>query len=324
MHILITGGAGFIGSHLVEFHLAKGDTVHAIDDLSTGTLDNLIPFQNNPNFRFDNANILTWPGLEKAASWADRIYHMAAVVGVYRVLAEPLNVMATNIAGTERLMQAVATSQWQPRVFLASSSEVYGHGNNAKLNEEDNLILESAAHSRWNYAITKLADEALGLAYVHSQKLPVTLIRFFNTVGPRQVGRYGMVVPRFVRQAFFNEPITVFGDGTQTRCFCDVRDTVVMLDLLADNEKSIGEIINVGNDREISMNDLAQLICKLAKSTSTIQHIPYNEAYGEEYHDILHRRPDLAKLVQLTKFKHQWSLEQTIQDLLSRLKQNKG
>ena len=216
MHILVTGGAGFIGSHIVEYHLAKGDQVHAIDNLSTGILDNIAAFKNNTLFRFDNENILLWSQLEKAVTWADRIYHMAAVVGVYRVLAEPIEVLAVNIAGCERLLRAVATAGWRPRVLIASSSEVYGPGNGQALKEDDMVTMESGARNRWNYAISKLANEAYGLSYARKLNIPVTLIRFFNTIGPRQTGRYGMVVPRFVKQATDNGVITVFGEGSNS------------------------------------------------------------------------------------------------------------
>lgn len=326
MHVLITGGCGFIGSHLVEYHLNKGNKVHVVDDLSTGSIHNVSAFQNNPNFQFDKADILTWSGLEKSAVWADQIYHMAAVVGVYRVLAEPINVLATNIPGCERVLRAVAATGWKPRVLIASSSEVYGQSltDNIGFKESDNLVIESAAKNRWNYAISKIADEAFGLSYARELNLPVTLIRFFNTIGPRQTGRYGMVVPRLVEQAVHNQPITVYGDGSQSRSFCDVRDTVVALDALANTPDSVGEIINVGNDREISINHLAELIRNRANSNSPIVHIPYEEAYGkafgETFIDILRRRPNLEKFYGLTHFKHQWTLEQTIDDLITRVR----
>jgi UDP-glucose 4-epimerase len=200
-HILVTGGAGFIGSHLVEYHLAKGDSVHAVDDLSTGTESNIAAFLDHPRFRFDQADILTWPALDKAAAWADRIYHMAAVVGVYRVLSEPIKVLATNVAGCERLLRAVHAGGWTPQVLIASSSEVYGSGINSNFREDSDLVIRSGAQSRWNYAISKLADEALGLSYARKYGLHVSIVRLFNTIGPRQKGHYGMVVPRFVEQA---------------------------------------------------------------------------------------------------------------------------
>ncbi len=301
MHVLVTGGAGFIGSHLVEYHLSRGDKVHAVDDLSTGSMDNVEPFLELPDFRFDQADILTWSGLEKTAAWADRIYHMAAVVGVYRVLAEPIKVLATNIAGSERLLRAVSAGGWKPHVVLASSSEVYGHTSAPELHEDADLHIRSGARTRWNYAVSKLADEALGLSYARKDGLPVTIVRFCNTIGPRQTGRYGMVVPRFVSQAVQGKPLTVYGDGTQTRSFCDVRDTVVALDLLASNRASAAEIVNVGNNREISIRQLAEMVIQRAGSQSSIKYRSYLEAYGEDFEDITHRRPSLEKLYALDR-----------------------
>lgn len=318
MHILVTGGCGFIGSHIVEHHLEKGDDVFVVDDLSTGSIQNVSRFKTNPHFRLKQADILTWNGLKKAAAWADRIYHMAAVVGVYRVIAEPIKVLATNIPGCERLLRAVVASSWKPRILIASSSEVYGPGHGKGFKETDNLIIESAAQNRWNYAVSKIADEAFGLSYARSLGLPITLLRLFNTIGPRQTGRYGMVVPRFVNQAVKGEPITVFGDGNQTRSFGDVRDVVQALDIIAKTPACIGEIINVGNDHEITINDLAELIRKKANTSSPIQHIPYEEAYDKMFVDIKNRRPNLDKFFKLTGFKHQWTLEKTIDDLITK------
>jgi UDP-glucose 4-epimerase len=316
MHVLITGGAGFIGSHLVDLHLACGDQVHVIDDLSTGVRANLATHDDNPNFRFDEADVLTWDRLDRAVGWADRIYHLAAVVGVYRVIAEPTKVLATNIAGTERLLRAAHQGGWQPQVVIASSSEVYGHNDEQVLREDQDLTVSTRAGTRWGYSVSKIADEALGLSYAQRFGIPAVIARFFNTVGPRQVGRYGMVVPRFVAQAVRNEPITVFGGGAQTRSFCDVRDTVVALDTLATHAQRDTLVANVGNDREISIRDLAQLVIARAKSRSTIIDVPLKEAYGEDFEDIRRRRPDLTRLRRLTGFRHRFTLEQTIDDLV--------
>lgn len=321
MHILVTGGAGFIGSNIAEYHLKRGDKVHVVDNFSTGSKANVAAFVDNPDFRFDQADIVTWNGLDNAVAWADRIYHMAAVVGVYRVLGEPVGTMATNIAGTERLLRSVNRDTWAPQVILASSSEVYGPHPEPRLTENDSLIIQSGAPLRWNYAISKLADEGFGLAYAREHDIPVIIARFFNTVGPRQTGRYGMVVPRFVQKAVANEPITVFGDGEQSRSFCDVRDTVVALDRLASMpDLPNGEIVNVGSDREISINELARLVIECAGGHSTIEHIPYREAYGAEFEDIRHRRPSLDKLRRLTGFEHAWTLEETLRDLINRVR----
>lgn len=316
MRVLITGAAGFIGSYMVEHHLKKGDHVYAIDDLSSGSETNLNSLTEHPNFQFSNADIVTWQEIEKMVLWSDRIYHMAAIVGVYKVLQDPARVLAVNIAGCERLLRAVKTTNWKPRVIIFSSSEVYGPSLERQLSEDNDLTIESAAKNRWHYAVSKLADESFALAYYRKFGVPITMVRLFNTIGPRQIGRYGMVVPRFVEQAIKNEPITVFGSGNQTRSFCDVRDTVVMLDMLASCDKSIGEIVNVGNDHEITINELAQLVKKIAKSDSKIEHIPYDEAYGEEYVDILFRRPDLKKLLSLIDYRFKWPLDKSISDIM--------
>jgi UDP-glucose 4-epimerase len=317
MHILITGGAGFIGSHLVDLHLARGDQVHVVDDLSTGVRANLAPHEDEPNFRFDEADVLTWDRLDRVVGWADRIYHLAAVVGVYRVIAEPTKVLATNIAGCERLLRAARDGGWKPQVVLASSSEVYGHNDEHVLHEDQDLTVSTRAGTRWGYSVSKIADEALGLSYAQRFGIPAVISRFFNTVGPRQIGRYGMVVPRFVAQAVRNEPITVFGGGAQTRSFCDVRDTVVALDALATSAGRDTVVSNVGNDREISILDLARLVIERAGSTSTIKDVPLREAYGEDFEDIRRRRPDLSRLRELTGFTHCYTLEQTIDDLIA-------
>lgn len=316
MHVLITGGAGFIGSHLAELHLARGDKVHVVDDLSTGNPDNVAPFREHPAFRFDHADMLVWPLLERAAAWADRIYHMAAVVGVYRVIAEPTRVLATNIAACERLLRTVAASGWRPQVVVASSSEVYGHRLDGLLEEHQDLTVSTRSGTRWNYSVSKIADEALALSYAQKFEIPTVIARFFNTIGPRQTGRYGMVVPRFVEQAVQGLPITVYGDGRQTRSFCDVRDTVLALDQLATQATSEGLVANVGNDREISMNELAALVRRLARSDSALTHTPYLQAYGEDFEDIRRRRPALARLRELTGFRHRYTLEDTLGDLI--------
>lgn len=343
MHILITGGAGFIGSNLTEYHLAQGHKVHAIDDLSTGNLDNLTPFLSNPDFRFGQDDILTWSGLEKAVTWADRIYHLAAVVGVFRVLENPVKVLAINIAATERVLRMAHAGNWSPQILLASSSEVYGNGlqhprptvpsglgHTVEEEQPEQLVEDfsedmepmvgSSAVSRWNYATSKLAAEAMGLSYARKFGSHLVAARLFNTIGPRQRGRYGMVVPRFVHQATSGQPITVYGDGRQMRSFCDVRDTVAALDLLLNNPASGGEIVNVGNNREISILELAELVRALAGSSSKIDFIPHDEAYSEKFVETQRRKPNLEKFFRLTGYHHQWSLEATISDLIARQK----
>lgn len=316
MHVLVTGGCGFIGSHIVEHHLNNGDTVHVVDDLSTGSLANIANFQSNPRLIFDEADIVTWSELNNSVAKADLIYHMAAVVGIYRVLAEPIKVISTNIAGTERVLRAVAARGNHQRIIIASSSEVYGHSQQALLSESDHLIIESAAQPRWSYAISKLADEALGVAYHRAGNMKITIIRLFNTVGPRQTGRYGMVLPRFIKQAVSGDTMTIFGDGTQTRCFCDVRDIVQSLAALANNDNAIGEIVNVGKDHEITINQLAHIVRERANSSSSMINIPYEKAYTNDFVDIKKRHPDLRKFQELTSYQYKWSLEMTIDDLI--------
>jgi len=318
MRVLITGGAGFIGSHLAEFHLARGDEVHVVDDLSTGSLENVAPFHDSKSFRFDCADIRLWEGLPAAVSDVDRVYHMAAVVGMFRVLSEPEAVLATNVAGTERVLRCVAEAGARPRVLFASSSEVYGPVGTHRLDETDALLVHcDTAKTQWNYALSKLAGEALGITYSGSFGLPVTIARLFNTIGTRQSARYGMVVPRFVRQAAAGEPITVFGDGLQTRSFCNVKDCVRALDLLCEAPEAEGEIVNVGNDRSITVLDLANLVREMAGSDSPVVFTPDSEAYYRGFQGIRHRKPSLDKLERLVDFAPEYSLEDTIADLLA-------
>jgi UDP-glucose 4-epimerase len=316
MNILITGGAGFIGSHLAAFHLDKGDAVHVIDDLSTGAIANIAELFQHPKFQFQEANILVWDGLKDAVRWSNRIYHMAAIVGVKRVLEDPRAVMATNIAATERVFRAVSEVNPMSQVILASSSEVYGFNANPSFSETDDVVLRSAGRLRWCYAVTKLADEYLAYSFMKKSHIKVVIARLFNTIGPHQTGKYGMVVPNFIQQAVRGQALTVFGDGSQTRSFCDVRDTVLALDLLASSPAANGEIVNVGNDQEISIDDLAKRIIERARSSSLISYISYEVAYGVEFEDISHRRPVLDKLRSLTGFAPRWTLDGTIDQLL--------
>jgi UDP-glucose 4-epimerase len=318
MHVLITGGAGFIGSYLTEYHLARGDKVYVVDNLSTGSLTNMKPFRGHPAFRFAEADILHWNGLGEAVAWADRIYHLAAVVGVKKVLEDPVAVMAANMTGTERVLRAIHHGGWNPQVIIASTSEVYGFNTESSFAETDNIVLPSAGRLRWTYAVTKLADEFLAFSYARKYGLNIVVVRLFNTIGPNQVGHYGMVVPSFVRQAVRGEPITIYGDGEQTRSFCDVRDTVVALDRLAGCPEAWGEVVNVGNDQEISIRGLAELIVQRAHSASPLRFISYKDAYGEEFEDVTHRRPVLNKLRALTGFEPVWTLSNTLDDLIEK------
>ena len=317
MNVLVTGGAGFIGSHIVEYHLNQHDVVHVLDDLSTGTQHNIDLFKSNPDFYFTQTDILTFPELEKVVCWADRIYHMAAVVGVFRVLKDSVKLLATNITATERLLKAAVVSKQKPRILLASSSEVYGNGHLKPLKEGSSLILGEGKRSCIDYIVSKLAVESLGTSFYRQHGLRVTVMRVFNTVGPRQQGKYGMVVPRFIHSAMRHEPIVVYGTGLQTRSFADVRDIVSLMDKIAMNAQTIGSVLNVGQDDEISINKLARLVKKLTNSNSKIMHISYDEAYGEEFADIMHRRPDLTKLNLLTGYCFKWDLCATVKSIIA-------
>jgi UDP-glucose 4-epimerase len=314
MNILITGGCGFIGSDLAAFHLSKGDHVYIVDDLSTGSLKNIAAFKDNPRFHFDKASILKWPEMNEAIQWSDGIYHLAAVIGIFRVLAEPINVVDTNIRGSELLFSAIAANGGNKKIIFASSPCVYGEA--IDLSEDNDLIIRQVGHPLLAYGISKLAIEIVAAAYYKAMKLPITVIRFFNVVGPRQTGRYGMVVPRFINQVCNNEPITIFGDGTQTRSFCDVRDAITAVNLLAENDTTVGEVFNVGTPHEVSINELARIITKLAGSSSVFTYVPYLDAYGSKFTDTPQRRPIIDKLHKFIDFKHQWSLEKTINDLI--------
>ena len=318
MHTIVTGGAGFIGSHLVELLLSKGHSVHVIDDLSTGQADNIAGWLDHPKFEFSKADIVSWDGLWAAVRSADRVYHLAAVVGVRRVLDDPIGVLATNIAGTERVLRAVLAGGRRPRVMLASTSEVYGFNPNALQAETDELTYMAGNWARWSYAVTKFAGEHFGNAYAREHGLRIAIPRFFNMVGPRQRGKYGMVLPNFVQQAVRDLPITVYGDGTQTRSFCDVRDGVRMIAELTETNLSPGEVVNLGNDQEISINHLADLVRRRADSSSRIIHRSYADGYGEHFDDVTHRRPDLTRLKTTIDVAPRWTLTETIDDLIAR------
>lgn len=318
MNVLITGGAGFIGSHLAELHLNNGDSVLAVDDLSTGRRSNIEPFLDGGGFRFEVADLLDWPGLEEAVAEADRIYHLAAVVGMFRVLDEPVEVMRVNVGGTEVLLEEVVRSGSSPQVLVASSSSVYGQTRGQRLEEDMELAFTPGEGGLAGYALSKLANEIQAMAYHREHGLNIAIARLFNTVGSRQTGTYGYVLPRFVSQALKGQPLTVFGDGRQTRSFCDVRDTVEALEILVGTEAASGRPVNVGNTREIAILDLARLVIERAGSSSDIEFIPYEEAYGEKFRTVGQRRPVVERLEAATGFKPRWSLEQTVDDLLER------
>jgi len=317
MNILITGGAGFIGSHLAEHHLAKGDTVMAVDDLSTGSMEVFMGFDRT-NLFFEKGDILTWKGLDRAVGEADRIYHMAAVVGMFRVLKEPVEVTRVNVLGTERLLECVARREHLPELVVTSSSSVYGHAHTEVLVEGIDLVYAPEKGGLTAYALSKLTNEVQAMAYREVHGLPVSIPRLFNAVGPRQSGNYGFVLPRFIKQALSGTPLTVYGDGTQTRSFCDVRDTVTALDLLAGKPEAWGLPVNVGNPREISILDLARMVVERSGSKSKIEFVPFEQGYGSSFWQITQRRPSVDLLQKLTSFRHLWTLEKTIDDLIAR------
>lgn len=322
MNILITGGAGFIGSSLCEFYLNQGDTVVAVDDLSTGRKENLTRLLKHKNFSFAEADVLSWPDLDAYVAQADRIYHLAAVVGMFRVLKEPVAVTRVNVGATELVLEAAVNGGHNPQVIIASSSSVYGHSDEQlKLREDTNLTFCPERGGLSGYALSKLTNEIQARAYHEEFGLKVVIPRFFNVVGPHQSGNYGFVIPRFINQALAGEPLTVFGDGSQIRSFCDVRDTMSALNQLADigsepGEVRNGEVVNVGNPQEISILNLAKLVIARSGSSSSIQLIPFDQAYGEHFDHITQRKPIVEKLERLTGFKPQWTLEDTIDDLL--------
>jgi len=317
MKILITGGAGFIGSSLAEYHLMRGDRVVAMDDLSTGSRENIEAFAHNPRFHFEEADILEWRNLEHSVAWADRVYHLAAVVGMFRVLAEPVAVTRVNVMGCERVLDAVAKSGRHASVVIASSSCVYGHAATTNMREDALLTIPPGTGGLTSYAVSKLTNEIQAFSYAQKYNIPVFIARFFNTVGRRQSGMYGFVLPRFVQQALAGQPITVFGDGSQTRSFCDVRDTIGMLDALTKTPEAQGQVVNVGNSQEITIRALADLVKCRVGSDSPVEYVPFSVGYGAEVKQITQCRPDLRRLKELTGYKHCWTLEDTIDDLIA-------
>jgi UDP-glucose 4-epimerase len=316
MKILVTGGAGFIGSHVTEAHLDRGDEVVAVDDLSTGRFENIEHFLENPRFGFVQADIPEWPDLAETIRETDRIYHLAAVVGMFRVLKDPVRITKVNVGATEAVLEAAAKSGHRPQVVIASSSSVYGHSEAKELGEEDDVVFTPHDGGLTGYGLSKLVNEIQAHAYFESFGLPVAVARLFNAAGPRQTGTYGFVVPRFVEEAVTGEPLTVFGDGTQTRSFCDVRDTVAALDLLAGCPAAYGVPVNVGTTREISILDLAKLVIARTGSDSSISFVPFDEAYGAHVEHSLRRRPVITRLQELTGFRPRFTLEDTIDDLV--------
>ncbi|KPK74343.1 MAG: nucleoside-diphosphate sugar epimerase [candidate division Zixibacteria bacterium SM23_73] len=314
MRVLITGGAGFIGSRLAERLLEKGDEVYGIDNFSTGRLDNIQHLLSESKFHLTVGTILNEKTVEPLVKTCDRIFHLAAAVGVRLIIERPVDTIETNILGTEIVLRLA--NKYKRKVLIASTSEVYGKGNHVPFSEEDDRTYGPTVKSRWSYATSKAVDEFLTLAYFHEKKLPVVIARLFNTIGPRQTGSYGMVVPSFVQQTLLGHPITVYGDGEQTRCFTYVDDVVSALLQLMEHPQAVGEVFNVGNSEEISINDLAALVKKLVGGNSEIIHIPYEEAFEKGFEDMQRRVPDTTKIKKLIGFKPTVSLEESIKRII--------
>jgi UDP-glucose 4-epimerase len=314
MKVFITGGAGFIGSHLAECLLANGHQVMALDDLSTGQMSNIDHLIGHAGFDYRIGSVMNAPLVGELVDRCDVTVHLAAAVGVRLIVERPVHTIETNVHGTEVVLAAAARKA-KP-VLVASTSEVYGKSERFPFSEDDDLVLGSTMHSRWAYACSKALDEWLALAYYREKGLPVVIARFFNTVGPRQTGRYGMVLPNFVRAAINGQPITVFGNGEQSRCFAHVTDVAESVYRLISTPAAYGQVFNIGNDEEISINGLAELVREAAGSSSPIVHVPYEEAYAEGFEDMARRVPDVSKLEARIGFRPSRPLQQIIADVL--------
>jgi UDP-glucose 4-epimerase len=314
LRVLITGGAGFIGSHLAEAYLHRGDDVLVIDDLSTGTIENIRHLKDNPKFHYTIDSVHNQPVTAELVDQSDVIFHLAAAVGVKLIVESPVRTIETNVRGTEVIL-ALANKK-KRKVLIASTSEVYGLSADVPFREDGNLVMGATTKGRWSYACSKAIDEFLALAYWREKKLPTTVVRLFNTVGPRQTGRYGMVIPTFVKQALSGRPITVYGDGKQTRCFGYVGDVVGALIKLMDQHDAVGNVYNIGSNEEISIGNLAEKVKQLTNSTSEIVFVPYDEAYEEGFEDMPRRVPDISKINQLVGFKPEMSLDGILKSVI--------
>ena len=315
MRYLITGGAGFIGSHLAESLLERGDEVFILDDLSTGSVENVRHLKKNPRFHYFFDSITNKHLLAELVDESDVVFHLAAAVGVRLIVESPVRTLETNVYGTQLVLDAA--SKKKKLVFTTSTSEVYGKSDKVPFREDADLVLGATTIGRWSYAASKALDEFLALSYWKEKKLPVIVVRLFNTVGPRQTGRYGMVMPNFARQALEGAPITVYGSGRQSRCFCDVRDTVEGMLRLLGTDRAVGEVVNVGNDEEISIQGLAEMVKERANSSSPITFTPYDQAYEPGFEDMPRRIPCLGKLEQLTGFRPTTPLPQIVDRVIS-------
>jgi len=314
MRYLITGGAGFIGSHLAEALLGEGHEVVALDDLSTGAADNVAPLRSHPKFRLVVDTLFSAPHVAELIDQADVVFHLAASVGVFQIVESPVRTIETNIRGTEIVLSNAAKKK--KLTIVASTSEVYGKSTRVPFSEEDDCVIGPSAKGRWSYAASKLVDEFLALSYFKERKVPTIVVRFFNTVGPRQTGRYGMVIPRFVQQALDGGPITVFGDGNQSRCFGWVGDVVGALIRLSREPRAYGQVFNIGNDREITIGALARLVRDRVDPSLKIDLIPYEKAYEAGFEDMMRRVPDLSKIKALIGYQPTLGVEQIVDKVL--------
>ncbi len=318
MKYLVTGGAGFIGSHLAQALVARGDQALVLDDLTTGSMSNIEHLIGRPGFDSRIGSALDSPLVIELVDRCDVTVHLAAAVGVKLIVERPVHTIVTNVEATEVVLDAAARKQ--KHVLVASTSEVYGKSEKIPFHEDDDLCLGATVRSRWAYACSKALDEWLALAYFREKGVPVTIIRFFNVVGPRQTGRYGMVLPNFARQALRGEPITVYGSGEQSRCFGHVADAVEAVIRLAACKEAVGQVVNVGSDEEVTIRELAERVRRQAGSASEIRYVPYDEAYAEGFEDMMRRVPDVGRLERLTGFRPRTPLARTIEDVLGDLR----
>jgi UDP-glucose 4-epimerase len=314
MKVLITGGAGFIGSHLAEGHLERGDEVYIIDDLSTGSMKNIERIKGLSRFHYYLDSVTNHQLMAELVDLCDAVYHLAAAVGVRLIVESPVKTIETNIRGTEVALHHAAKKR--KRVLITSTSEVYGKRDRVPFSEDDDLVMGATNKGRWSYACSKAIDEFLAIAYWKEKKVPTTIARLFNTVGPRQTGRYGMVIPNFVRQALAGEDITVYGDGSQSRCFAHVSDVVGALMRLIESQKAVGEVYNIGSDREVTILQLAERIKSLTGSDSGIVFTPYEQAYEEGFEDMLRRVPDLSKIHKLIDYQPAFDLDEILKSVI--------
>lgn len=320
IHALITGGAGFIGSHLADRLLKDGYQVTIIDNLLTGRWKNIAHLEKHPDFRYAIEDIRNAMIMDRLVSDCDIIFHLAAAVGVQLIVERPIDTIEINIGGTEVVLQTAR--RYRKRVLIASTSEVYGKSNKIPFSEEDDGVFGSTTKSRWSYAVSKALDEFLGLAYHESTGLPVTIFRLFNTVGPRQIGHYGMVVPRFVQSAMQGKNIEVYDDGQQSRCFASVYDIVDAIVRLSESDQTIGEVFNIGSSEEVTIMELAERVKQATNSTSEIVKIPYEKAYKKGYEDMRRRVPDTSKIKRVVGWQPSTSLDTTIQQMISYFQEN--